>query len=86
MFEIIKEYKIAYLDASTIPDDVIERLDQLHFYEAIDYDFPVIYSVSDIKSRILEDEEDDTNETTKTRIEKLINKLKENNFNYFQFN
>ena len=53
-----------------IHDDVIERLDGLQSFVSTGDNFELIYHTQILK-RLLEDEEDDTSETTRYRIEKL---------------
>ena len=76
----IEKLNIAKVGEKTLPDDIVERLSGKEKF--VDNDTLIssgIYLVKDIKD-MLEDEEDDTNETTKLRIEELYKKIK--NFDY----
>ena len=78
----IEKIKMAQINEDQIPDDVLERIDG--YEEFVDKDIDLsdkIYSVSKLND-ILTDEDDDTNETTKCRIEELYEQIK--NFNYLQ--
>ena len=70
--------KVVQFHKDLIPDDVLERLSGKE--EFIDTDETLnekIYSISNIKETILDDVEDDTNETTKCRIEGLYKLIEE---------
>ncbi len=76
----IEKLSIAKVEEKTLPDDIVERLSGKEKF--VDNNTLIsggIYLVKDIKD-MLEDEEDDTNETTKLRIEELYKKIK--NFDY----
>lgn len=63
---------------SEIPSDVLERLDGLESYIDDEYGNK-IYNIEVIKDSILDNPDDDTNQTTKTRLKKLYNDAKAHN-------
>lgn len=72
------------MDYADLQSDVLDRLDGL---EDLNNNSDMVshrttlFSVETI-NRILEDEEDDTNETTKNRIKDLVDKLKKDKVNW----
>ena|ERR1035437_7655507 len=74
------------MSAGYIPDDVLERIncyelsDTKKFKLGIRSMFSTVYATAILK-KILTNKEDDTNETTKGRIELLYDKIK--GFKYF---
>ena len=71
------EIKAVKIDGKQVPDDVLERISgyEILTNEGIDNDMPIlVYEVSRLK-RILTNKKDDTNETTKIRIEKLYEQI-----------
>jgi len=79
----MKKYKtnkilIAQLDVDEIPDDILERISG---YQLFDGEHSIIYSTK-VLHKIINDKEDDTNDTTKSRIKNLYAQIK--NCAYFQ--
>lgn len=80
----LSTFNMVQICSQNIPDDVFNRIDGLEDFD----DDTINGSRSEIKifrpdslKEIINDEHDDTNETTKYRIELLYNKVKK--FDYF---
>jgi hypothetical protein len=74
------------ISAGYVPDDVLERIDGYELTDTKQFKlgmrklFSTVFTTTTLK-KILTNREDDTNETTKGRIELLYNKIK--GFKYF---
>lgn len=67
---------IARIGSDEIPDDVLERIDGYEGFHDTDYSGNKVYYVERI-NQILKNPEDDTNETTKGRLEDLYEQIKD---------
>ena len=70
--------RVAVVLKAEVYSDVLERIDGYEDYAAADTEYAnVIYRMGTL-TKILTDPEDDTNETTKYRIENLVKKIGKN--------
>lgn len=68
---------IAKVKQAEVYDDVLERLDGLEdYFSASELENNTIFRIETIKS-IIDDPDDDTNETTKCRLESLYEEIKD---------
>ena len=76
--------KVAMLHECNVSQDVKERLAGTHSFEDMESS-DKIYSVQNIKLNILQNGDDDTNETVKNELSDIVDWCNENQIDYICF-